>query len=412
MINKRKKRLIAAACICMSLTGCAGDSGNTETTTAASQAQTTEQVQETTTQAPTEPATEPSQYSDEMRDITAMDLVKDIRVGWNLGNTLDATSDYPIDTPAATFEIAWGAQYTSQIQIDKVLEAGFNVIRIPVSWNDHIHDDENFTIEQSWMDRVQQIVDYAYKRGAYVILNTHHEEWCYAYPEDEETAAVELAAVWTQIGTRFADYGDHLIFEGLNEPRKVGSGNEWYGDDASRAVVNRLEKVFYDTVRGLGGKNEKRFLMITGYAASSSTVNLKAIELPNPDDDHLIISVHAYIPYSFALDKSGTDKWNNDTRDIDTLMKDINELFISKGVPVIIGEYGAMNKSNEAERVKWVDYYVRAAGAIGVPVCWWDNHSFSGNGERFGLLRTQGLNMSWAYPDLLNAMMKAVDDVR
>lgn len=406
----RKKRLnLAAVLLALGLVGCASGSSENETTTAFNEqptetvAKTQEQTEEAT-EAETE-TEEEKLYSDEMRDITPMQLVKEMHVGWNLGNTLDSsdTGHGPGESPQI-FETAWGAQYTSQIQMDKVLEAGYDVVRIPVSWGEHIYDDGKCTIDEAWMDRVQEIVDFVYKRGAYVILNTHHEEWYKTFEDDKEEGKKKIAAVWKQIGERFADYGDHLIFEGLNEPRKKGTGVEWTGDKEARDVINEYMQTFVDTIRGLGGKNAKRCLMITGYAASSSKNNLAAIKLP--EDDHLIVSVHAYIPYNFALNKEGTSTWNNDTRDIDELMKNLDELFISKGIPVIIGEFGAMNKENLEERISWVKYYISAAKKVGTVCVWWDNHSFRGNGENFGLLHCNGMNITWKYPELVTAMVE------
>jgi endoglucanase len=406
-MRKNKWSMICAAALALSLMGCGGESASQETTTA-SEVTATDAV-ETTTEGETETESEGESVVHEMRDISSMELVKEMKIGWNLGNTLDSTSDtLDITADASAFEMAWGAQYTSQLQIDTVLEAGFNVIRIPCSWTNHIYDDGSYTIESTWMDRVQEIVDYAYERGAYVILNLHHEDWHYPSYDNEEAAKEEMTAVWTQIGERFADYGDHLIFEGMNEPRDLGASDEWTGNDEAREVINHLNATFIETIRGLGGNNAKRHLMIPGYAASSWDVNLKAIEVPE-DDDKIIVSVHAYIPYNFALNtgSGAVAEWNNDTSDIDTLMKNLDELFISKGTPVIIGEFGAMNRDNEEERAEWASYYVSAAKKIGVVCCWWDNHSFNGSGENFGLLKTMGMNMTWKYPDLLQAMMDA-----
>lgn len=405
---KRFTGLLCVGALAVSmLTGC-GKSSETETTTAAQSEETTASAEETTTE---EETTEPS-VAHEMRDISSVELVKEMNIGWNLGNTLDSVNDtLDITAPATSFETSWGASYTSQAMIDEVLAAGFNVIRIPCSWKNHIYDDGKYTIESTWMDRVQEIVDYAYERGAFVILNIHHEDWNYPYYDNKEAGAEELRAVWTQIGERFADYGDHLIFEGMNEPRKVGTGSEWIGDDEGREVVQYFDEVFIETIRGLGGNNAQRHLMIPGYAASSGKTNLEAIRVPE-DDDKIIVSVHAYIPYNFALNtgSGGVAEWNNDTRDIDELMKNLDELFISKGIAVIIGEFGAVNRDNESERAQWVDYYVSAAREIGVVCCWWDNHSYDGNGENFGLLRARGFNMQWVYPDLLEAMMNAAYD--
>lgn len=142
--------------------------------------------------------------------------------------------------------------------------------------------------------------------------------------------------------------------------------------------------------------------MVPGYAASSSDTALKSIVLPQ--DEHLIVSVHAYTPYNFALNKEGKSTWDNDTRDIDHLMELLDELFLSKGVPVIIGEFGAMNKDNEDERVQWARYYVSKAREYGVPCVWWDNNAFDGDGENFGLLNRREL--TFPYPELLKALIE------
>ena len=239
-----------------------------------------------------------------------------------------------------------------------------------------------------------------------MILNTHHEEWYMPTEENKEANAQQIAALWTQIAAYFENYDERLIFEGLNEPRLRGTSKEWSGDETASQVINYWEQVFVDAVRATGGNNELRHLMITGYAASSSKDNLAKIVLP--EDDKLIVSVHAYTPYNFALNTEGTSTWdiNKDKYDIDYLMKTINDLFISKGIPVIIGEFGAMNKENEDERVEWATYYLTKAREIGVPCVWWDNNVYSGTGEKFGLLDRR--NLTYPYPKLLEAMMKVV----
>lgn len=336
-------------------------------------------------------------------DISSMDLVADMKIGWNLGNTLDATGGIALDS-----ERSWGNPTTTEEMIDAVLDAGFNVIRIPVTWYNHCGDGPDYQIHEIWLNRVQEVVDYAYDKGAYVIINMHHEDWHFPSEDNKEAAAEKLEAIWTQIATRFRDYDEHLIFEGLNEPRKIGTNVEWNGGDMEgREVVNYLEQVFVDAVRATGGNNTLRHLMITGYAASSDKGALESIQLP--DDDKLIISVHAYTPYNFALNANGTSVWDEekDAGDIDYLMNNLNELFISKGIPVIIGEFGAVNKDNEEERIEWVSYYLTKAGEIGVPCIWWDNNAFDGSGENFGLFNRREL--TFPYPNLLDAMMTAVE---
>lgn len=341
-------------------------------------------------------------YEITIEDISSGELVAGMKIGWNLGNTLDATGGMGVDS-----ERAWGNPKTSQEMIDAVLAQGFNVIRIPVTWEGHFGAAPDYEIHDIWLERVKEVVDYAYNRGAYVILNLHHEEWHYPSEENKEAASEQLAALWTQIADYFRDYDEHLIFEGLNEPRKKGTSVEWTGDKEGFEVVNHFAQVFVDTVRATGGNNELRHLMVTGYAASSGREALESIVVP--DDDRLIVSVHAYTPYNFALNTKGTADWSmeKDTYDIDALMKNIDELFLSKGIPVIIGEFGAMNKDNEAERVEWVTYYLTKAKEIGVPCIWWDNNAYDGSGENFGLFDRRKLE--FVYKDLVNAMINTVN---
>ena len=158
-----------------------------------------------------------------------------------------------------------------------------------------------------------------------------------------------------------------------------------------------------ETVRASGGNNADRCLMITGYAASSAYNNLSAIELPE-ESDKLIISVHAYLPYSFALDTKGTDKYDANDTAIPDLFENLNELFISKGVPVIVGEFGSVNKDNIDQRVACLDDYLAAAAKYDIPCVWWDNYARIGNGENFGLLNRADLD--WYFPEMMDVFKK------
>ena len=343
-----------------------------------------------------------------MEALTATDMVKDMRMGWNLGNTLDSWRDDLLRVePAFKFETAWGNPETTQELIDTVIAQGFNVIRIPVTWKNHIGEAPEYKIEESWMQRVKEVVDYAYNREVYVILNTHHEDWNYPYYDNEEAASKQMKAVWTQIAEVFADYDEHLIFEGQNEPRKVGTSLEWNGGDQEGwDVVNRLNQVFIDTVRQSGGSNPYRMLMIPGYAANCWE-GIKHIEVPE-NDKRIIVSVHAYEPYDFALNMQGRSQWNQDTSAIDTIMRNLKTMYIDKGTPVIIGEFAAMNRDNEEERAAWATYYVSKAEEIGVPCVWWDNGLFEGDGERLGLFDRRSYEC--VYPKVLEALQNATQE--
>ena len=179
-----KKLLGLAAATAMSLTmlgGCGktttdADSGNAEETTAAS---------------------EPAEV------LTASELVKGMKIGWSLGNTLDAQQLKwtKVDDPIQ-FETSWGNVQTTQQIIDTVKSAGFNVIRIPITWESHVGDAPDYKINEKWMARVKEVVDYAYGDGTYVIINLHHEEWHFPSEENYPAASEKLKAMWIQIFLR------------------------------------------------------------------------------------------------------------------------------------------------------------------------------------------------------------------
>lgn len=404
-MKRRTKGLLITAALLL-LTGCGKNENVSAVEEVQNEAEIPEEVNEETEVLQEEK--EPVMVNDnpEMEKITASELVSNMRIGWNLGNTMDSLNSSAIKTmPAVNWETAWGNPVTTKELIDAVTAEGFNVIRIPVSWNDHIMVSDDWEIEESWLDRVQEIVDYAYDNGAYVILNTHHESWYETYYDKEEHSAEILAAVWSQIAERFKDYDEHLIFEGLNEPRKVGTNVEWTGGDQEGwDVVNGLNAVFVQTIRESGGNNPYRILMIPGYAANCWE-GIKHIEVP--EDDKIIISVHAYEPYDFALNVQGRGTWDQDTANIDTIMNSLDRLFVSRGIPVVIGEFGAMYKNvdgNEQERAAWAEYYVSAAAKIGVPCIWWDNGAFEGDGELFGLIDRE--TCEWKYPLIVEGLLK------
>lgn len=380
-----------ASFMLLSLSGC-GDRNTAEVGEPASDSETAEQTPYVNV------------VNDEIRDIPSAELVKEIRVGWSLGNTLDSTGGTGVDS-----ETSWGNILTAKEMITAVKDAGFNIIRIPTTWG--IHMDENNVVDEAWMNRVQEVVDYAYSQDMFVILNIHHEEWHDPYYETEAESTEKLKALWTQIGTRFEGYNEKLIFEGLNEPRKRNTGVEWNGgDDEGREVVNRFNAAFVETIRGLGGNNAKRHLMIPSYAASSTDSALRAVKVPE-GDDKIIISVHAYTPYAFALsDDFSARKFSPDdpsANDIIYLMNTLKTNFIDKGTPVIIGEFGARAKANEDIRAEWAAFYVSKAKEIGVPCLWWDNGAFSGNGENFGILNRS--SCTWEYPVIVEGLMKGLE---
>jgi endoglucanase len=329
-------------------------------------------------------------------DESAAGFVAKIRIGWNLGNTLDAPN-----------ETSWGNPRTTKAMITAIKDAGFNAIRIPVSWNGHAPK-PNYTINSAWMSRVKEIVDYAMENNLYIILNTHHDEEIFKFMDKDMVESKKaFKAIWEQIAAAFRDYNYNLIFEGLNEPRTKGSLAEWNGGTAEeRNNLNAMHQLFVDTVRASGGNNGKRILMVSTYAASVESAAVNGLTLPNDPSNtvkKLIVSTHSYSPYNFALNENSTVKtWSknnsSDTSPITDWITRVNTAFISKGIPVIAGEFGALNKDNEAVRADWAEYYVSEAKKKGIPCFIWDD------GGNFKLLNRS--SRTFYYPLILAALMR------
>lgn len=366
---------------------------------------------ENSSESPAKETSLPQTELQDMRDITASELVSEMKTGFSLGNTMDSTIGKNNGEPYE-YETGWGNQATTREAIQGIADSGFNVLRVPVSWGEHLSSDGSYTIDKAWLDRVNEIVDYGLDAGMFVILNTHHEEWLFPDEAHFEANSEELAKLWSQIAERFSGYNEKLIFEGLNEPRKRDTIYEWNGgDEEGQQVVNKLNAVFVETVRNSGGNNGKRCLMIPTYAASAMEKTFAAMKVPE-NDDRIIVSVHAYIPYNFALASDNfTDYWSSSdpscTAEIDNLMTTLKAYFLDKGTPVIIGEMGCVNRNNTEARKAWARYYVGKAHEYGIPCLWWDNGAYLGNGELFGIYSRDSGN--WIFRDVMEGIMEGLE---
>ncbi|MDE5587735.1 MAG: glycoside hydrolase family 5 protein [Acetatifactor sp.] len=361
----------------------------------------------------------------EVPDTEAFRFVRDMKIGWNLGNTFDAINDSGQGNEM-DLETAWCGVMTTKDMIDDLKEAGFNSVRVPVSWHNHV--DEDYRISEAWLNRVQEVVDYVYDNGMYVILNIHHDNSeSFMYPDSAhlEQSVKYVTTIWEQLCQRFGDYDEHLIFECMNEPRLVGSQYEWWinagAEECKDAIscINEINQEFVNTVRAGGGSNLNRYLMIPGYDASPDGALNDGFVLPTDAEgveDRLIVSVHAYTPYNFALQADGESgsksEFDSDSAssvsDIKSFMDRLYKKFISNGIPVVIGEFGARDKEqNTQARIDYATYYIAAARARGMSCFWWDNNAFTGTGENFGLYyRRSG---RFLYPDIVTGLMKYAD---
>ena len=317
--------------------------------------------------------------------LKASELVNEMGMGYDLSNTLDAhiSKDTQYDQGLSS-ETCWGNPYTTEEMIESYVTKGFKSLRIPVTWHNHIIDN-SYTIDPKWMERVKTVVDWAYSKGLYVILNIHHDDaqhaegdiahqtGYYLLKKDRVESEKFIYNIWRQISIAFNNgYGERLIFESLNEPRLVGINQEWWcpQDDSicieANEVLEEYNRLALKTVRLSGGNNLVRFMMFPTMAASYDNLAKFNFKLPedkefNVNNDRILLSLHMYLPYNFALNEDKT--YNVFTEEYE-LLSDFKYLYdnvIQKGTHVVIGEMGVTDKDNMPERLKYAKFYVENA---------------------------------------------------
>ncbi len=327
-------------------------------------------------------------------NMTAKEIVEDMKIGWNLGNSLDSTNykkEFIGSKKNVTYyETLWGNPVTTKEMITKLAQAGFNSVRLPVTYYDHMKDGK---IDKLWLDRVEEVINYIIDNNMYCILDIHHDTGLFPggsyITSDAEKFSEEskkLQNMWTQIANRFKNYDYHLLFEGFNEIVDTNKTYDWVKGYKHTMNVYKLNQVFVDTVRKTGGNNKDRFLVVSTFGHITDEQKLETFYKPKDESkDKIILALHDYA---------------NSKKDIDSLMNRINKHIVSRNIPVIIDEFGNMANKPEEERAKMTDYYVKQAKSIGVTLFWWDN----GNKNEYGLLNRNTL--TWEYKKVLKALMQ------
>lgn len=370
---------------------------------------------------------------------SADQAVANMRLGWNLGNTLDSNSgdlenmwiEMWTDRTPTAYETAWGQPVTRPELFRLFKEAGFNAIRVPVTWYPHMEarfdteltwdpaaDPIGTQIQTDWMQRVHEIVDYVINEGMYCILNIHHDtgaattHWLIAGEDEYAAQRDRFESVWTQIAEEFKDYDEHLIFEGYNE--MLDSYNSWcfasfatsskYNASVATSAYNAINSYaqsFVNAVRATGGNNSKRNLIVSTYGACSGegTWNshlqdpLKQMKLPDDSaSDHLIFEVHSYTDLAGGL--------NSAKNSVTKMMSGLRTNLAAKGAPVIFGEWGSTNGDDYYNRrdnmLAFARYFVEQAKANDFGTFYWMGLS---DGEARSV-------PEFNQPDLVDAIVK------
>lgn len=299
----------------------------------------------------------PGSQNTTMRDITVSDLVKDMGIGINLGNTFEAINSWTADPTVSDFETAWGSPIVTKEMIQGYADAGFGVLRVPVAWSNMMEDDGTYTINADYLARVKEVINWALDSDLYVIMNIHWDGgWWSNFPKEKEECMKKYTRIWSQLSEEFKTYGDYLMFESLNEEGGWGNikGSESY------ALLNEINQTFVDLVRASGGNNGERHLLIAGYNTDIQKTCNELFEMPNDPVNRCALSVHYYTPPTFAIleeDASwGTNRttWGTDEdfAELQLYMDMVKEKFVDNGVPVILGEFGCPTKNKEADSVR------------------------------------------------------------
>jgi endoglucanase len=323
------------------------------------------------------PDTENEFAPEEMTDLDALSYFREERlhIGWNLGNGLDAYRDGVSD------ETAWGNPRITREIFEGVKNAGYKIVRIPITWMGHIGEAPDYRIDPEFLRRVAEVIGYAREAGLKVIINLHHDGATESGGKDRGWLSINKARqskdgmrevtakferVWAQIAKYFKNYGDYLIFESMNE---IHDGNWGWDKEQEQGpqyeIINQWNQVFLNSVRGTGGNNAGRFLVVPGYSASSQHIAADYFKLPRDSAagvNKLIVAAHYYDPNEFCLFAT-RQLWGSDAdkRKADQDFKAITDRFIAREqVPVIIGESGAVRQEGyEADRREYFDYVYR-----------------------------------------------------
>jgi hypothetical protein len=298
-----------------------------------------------------------------MKDISAGDFINAVNVGWNLGNALDSTSS---TTDNLMQEVNWGNPYIIKDLMDYVAESGFNTIRIPVTWFYNSYRDENgyLKINAGWLNRVQDVVDYAIANHMYVIINSHHDQKIiYAGTDDVKMKQViaDAKALWTDIAEHFKTYDEHLIFESYNEVDNIEKS--WNYSDKAALQMNELNQIFVDTVRGTGDNNINRILIVPTLLDGADSRFYSGFRMPEDTvANKIVVELHTY-----------SKKF---IQDIESDFTEMEEFSNGIKAPIIIGEFGSTTSYPLPElRSEHASNFVARAAEHGIKCIWWDNGS-------------------------------------
>lgn len=317
------------------------------------------------------------------RDMSTAEIVREMGVGWNLGNTLESCGNESVYY-VSECETFWGNPVTTPEMIRAVSDAGFNTVRIPVAWSNMMSS--VYQIDQDYMARVEEVVNYVLDCDMYAIIDVHWDQgWIMNASSDYDKTMNKYKEIWTQISRHFAGYSDYLIFESLNEEGQfpdLWSGSGTRGKDEAYELLNEFNQTFVDIVRASGGRNANRHLLLAGYADDAVLTCDPLYVLPEDPAKRCAVSIHYNIPVAYvdiATADGGQNSWgSSDERvELEEQFDKLKTTFVDQGVPIIVSEYGTATLNKDPDSI--IDYTASVTAAARsrdmCPIIW-DNGKF------------------------------------
>ena len=310
---------------------------------------------------------------------TPMKIAKEMGIGYNLGNTYNCCSTLTGDGIENEEIQLWGTILPSKKIIGKLKKFGFKTIRFQVKYVNEISNSEKKYLE--WISKIKETVGWIVDKNLYCILSVYYEKEF--WKNENITALDKYINTWELISKEFITYDEHLIFETNNEI------------DINKLSLLETTQSFVDTVRNTKGLNEERLLIIPEFITELELNPFFKSNLPNDSSNKIAISIHYVFPllllddykenfslnwvsyYNRSYPTYSPDDWGIvfDYKELIYQLIIIEELYLNKGIPVIIGEAGIMsNYTNQYIyfREFIYGYFSMSHDFEGIVPCLWD----------------------------------------
>ncbi|KAB5596140.1 Glycoside hydrolase family 5 protein [Ceratobasidium theobromae] len=282
--------------------------------------------------------------------------------GWNLGNTLDALPT----------EGSWNNPPVQNVTFSQIYAEGFRSVRIPITFVNHfVSDAPNYTIDATWLARINYVVDAAVSTGLFVVVNVHHDSWNWADVSgdkpDLDARKLKFEKTWAQLAGTLKDKSERVVFESLNEP--VGT------TQADANQLNDLNLRFLNVVRNSGGNNAQRVVSLPGLNDNSVHLTEWFVPPNSYTSDKWSVQFHYYSPWDFISNSWGRTFWGSDA-DKAAVLNDLLPVRGNFSVPILMGEYSPYAIGSAIEKAAgwaWCDFVTRTAVSLGIVPQWWDN---------------------------------------